>query len=288
MNYAWFIRQLRRAGTQRGGVKTLRLGTIDPGWFADIQREAAWIIDRAAAPIAEPEAPAAGWTRPRGSARHFRFYSAPEQSDMRWTRSSTPRPPLALPGLAALSRLAAMFGSNLRNFRLSGLDADTSVSAHEENAVILGGMDAGHIVRFHLPVFSNMGAAVYLDDERFTFKERELYFFHHGSTHAAANCGDEVHYELVMDCILNRALFRNLFPGTPSADPGFRKSTPERAIVSGIPFILAEFLDETGSAAVSGKYSRRNAMPAGLQRHCMTAPSGRTRRKPHHTRRDLL
>jgi hypothetical protein len=162
------------------------------------------------------------------------------------------------PHLKAIGRFAALFGGNLRNLRLNGMGTEASLSAHEEESITPLRWGVEYIVRFHLPVFTTPQAFVYLDDERFHYKEGELYFFNHGCVHAAANFGEGVRYHLVLDAFLDRTLFRNLFPGAPATDLGLRKVAPGEMAVPGTAFPSPDFVCEDGRVISTGiRYGRK-------------------------------
>ena len=291
MDYAWFVCELRRAYEHDGGVKTLRLGTLGAEWFSEIQRETASIVDWAQSIGAGVLECAARQARPNGIAKQFCLFKVPEPRGDGWNTGGPTRRSAAekvvFPGLSALSRLAGLFGGNLRTFGITGVAPGSNTSALEEASIRSGSQGTDHIVRFHLPVFSNDRAFVYLDDERFNYKEGELYSFHHGCVHAAANFGDEICYAIVLDCFLDRTLFNNLFPGAPSVDADFRKSVPGEEVVPGEAFVFSKFLCENGRAMTNGiKYGRRAPTVLDFYRHNYPFVfAWLRRRKPAHSRR---
>ncbi|MHB1207064.1 MAG: hypothetical protein ACYCZX_15960, partial [Rhodospirillaceae bacterium] len=248
MNYTWFVQELRRGYPHHHGIKTLCLGTIEEDWLSEIRRETAAVI-RASHLSAGGEEEL---FKPQGSIRPLSLLGVGGAAG-----DGAAKRVMAFPGLGALARVAALFGESLCDFRISGIGKDAVHSALEENAVP-DCRDAGHAVRFRLPVFSNDRTVVYMDDKRFSYKEGSLYYFHRGCVHAAANFGDEVHYELILDCLLDRTLFGNLFPGGPSADPGFRKSSPDGTFPAGAPFTPAEILVKNAcGVANTARYGRK-------------------------------
>jgi hypothetical protein len=262
MRYRNFLKGLREAYEHSDGVKTLRLGRLDAAWFADIQRETAFIIENGGSSDVGAPDHVTHWTRPRGKVRQFSLFntsgrSEDYQGDYGY-RGNAAHKKLVFPQLKGLTRFAALFGDALRNLRLNGMGADAGLSAHEENSITPRAWGADYIVRFHLPVFTNDRSYIYLDDERFTYREGELYFFHHGCVHAAANFGADARYHLVLDCFLDRKLFRALFPGGENRDAGFEKATPEAAIMTGEPHTFPEFVCENGKTITTGiAYGRR-------------------------------
>jgi hypothetical protein len=276
VNYGTFVDGVRRAFEHRGGIKSLHLGTLNPDWFADIQREAAWIINRASSSDVGAANHVTHWTRPHGQVQQFSLFNSSGRSEDYLGdygyRNDTGRKRLVFPHLKAIARFAALFGGNLRNLRLNGMGTEASLSAHEEESMSALRWGVEYIVRFHLPVFTNPKAHVYLDDERFHYDEGALYFFNHGCVHSAANAGAEPRYHLVLDAFLDRSLFRNLFPGTPPADLGLRKTAPEDVVMAGTPFPSPEFVCEDGRVISTGICYGRRA-PTTLDFYLRNYPS---------------
>ena len=123
----------------------------------------------------------------------------------------------------------------LRNLRLNGWPA--ALNAHEELSISPARLGSEYIVRFHLPVFTDPDAKVYLDDESFHYREGNIYFFNHGCYHAAANSSEtRVSLYLVLDAFLDRALFARHLPGANSPDYGFVKErTPDARRILSLP-----------------------------------------------------
>ena len=276
MNYGEFVSGLRQAFEHRGGIKTLHLGTLNASWFEDIQREAAWIINRAASSDVSRADHVTNWTRPRGEVRQFSLFNSSGRSEDflgdYGYRQDHGRKRLVFPHLKGIARFAALFGSNLRNLRLNGMGTEASLSAHEEESITPLRWGAEYIVRFHLPVFTNPQAFVYLDDERFHYDESQLYFFNHGCVHAAANFGEDVRYHLVLDAFLDRTLFRDLFPGALAPDLGLRKVAAKAIAMGGTPYPSPDFICEDGRVISSGiRYGRR--APSAFEFYFRNYPS---------------
>ena len=131
------------------------------------------------------------WTRPRGDVRQFSLLNASgatsdylgDSGDADAVRAKR----LVHPELEAIARFAALFGPTLRNLRLNGIGESSGLSAHEERSIQPDRAGRRHIVRFHLLLFTNPSARIYLDGEQFRFAEGTLYFFNHGCVHAASN-----------------------------------------------------------------------------------------------------
>jgi hypothetical protein len=262
MNYTQLIKGLRDAYEHHGGIKTLHLGALDRAWFAEVQREASVIISRAAASDVTSPAHVTNWTRPKGKVQQFSLYNESGRTedykgDFGY-RGDARKKRLVLPEMKSIARLAKLFGGSLRNLRLNGIARGSGLSAHEEGSIQSHAGGTVYIARFHLPVFSNDRAFVYLDDERFRYEEGHLYFFNHGCVHAATNDGDDPRYHIVLDCFLDRSLFRDLFSGRPAQDPGFKKSIGHETAVSADNFVFPDFACEDGRIIATGiQYGRR-------------------------------
>lgn len=262
MDYARFVKGLRSAYEHRGGILTLRLGALDPAWFAEIQRECASIIAGSGSSDVTAATHVTNWTRPQGQVRQFSLFNMSGRSED-YTgdygyRGDASKKRLVFPELKGLARFAALFGGSLRNLRLNGMGTESSLSAHEEDSIAVSRFGTVYIVRFHLPVFTNDQAFIYLDDRRFRYKPGEVYFFNHGCVHAAANLGLEPRYHLVLDCFLDRKMFADLFPGHPSPDSGFQKSAPGEESLPAEPFTFPQFVCEDGRVITDGiAYGRK-------------------------------
>ena len=265
MRYREFLTSFKRAYRHKGGTKALELGKLEATWFRQIQEECAWIYDHAGSSDVTDQRHVTYWTRPSGEVRQFSLFNETGKSED--TKGDygylgdIAKKRLVFPHLSALGRFAALFQPMLRNLRLNGMGAGSSLDAHEENCITASGLGRTFILRFHLPVFTNPAAHVFLDDEKFQFAEGHLYFFHHGCVHAAANAGKEPRYHLVLDCFLNRSLFAHLFPGHPSPDSCLIKTTDETAVVRGIPSHFPEFVSE-GGRVIRGSIDYGRSLPS--------------------------
>ena len=262
MDYARFVRDLRAAYEHRGGIKTLHLGGLTSDWFAQIQKEARSIIEQGGSSDVTAANHVTNWTRPSGEVRQFSLFNMSGRSD-EYTgdygyRGDARKKRLVFPHFEGIKRFAALFGSSLRNLRLNGMGTDSKLSAHEEDSISPHRFGADHIVSFHLPIFTNDQAYVYLDDERFQYHAGQIYFFNHGCVHAAANFAPAARYHLVLDCFLERTLFDDLFPGSPSPDAGFLKTSWAGAEMKGEPYTFPEFVCEDGRVITGGiNYGRK-------------------------------
>ena len=249
MNYSSFVAGIRTAFEHKGGLKTLLLGKIEPSWFSQIQRECSAIITAGESSDVTQKGHVTNWTRPTGQVRQFSLFnmsgdSADTHTDFGGLGDSAKKR-LVFPQHEAIARFARLFMPALRNLRLNGMGTSAALNAHEEMSITPMPLGSSHIVRFHLPVFTNPEARIYLDDEMYHYEEGCLYFFNHGCVHAAANYGAEPRYHLVLDAFLDKRLFANLFPGRDSPDPGFVKS--QSTGMRGQHYHFPNFARENGS-----------------------------------------
>ena len=256
MRYGTFVRGITKAYEHKGGIKALHLGSLSAVWFQQIQGECSWIIEHAGSSDVTAKNHVTNWTRPSGQVRQFSLFnmsgdSADTKGDYGYLGDAKKKR-LVFPQLEGLKRFAALFGPALRNLRLNGMGTSSALDAHEERSIAATKLGRQHIVRFHLPVFSNNTARMYLDDESFRFAEGNLYFFHHGCVHAASNGAAEPRYHLVLDCFLDAALFRRLFPGHASPDAGYTKTSETASTIEGEVFRFPNFVREDGKIIADG------------------------------------
>jgi hypothetical protein len=229
MQYSKLIREIRRAFEHKGGLKILELGTIDADWFSQIQQECAHIIEHAGSSDVGMPKHVTNWTRPSGTVRQFSLFntsgnSADTTGDYGYLGDASKKK-LVFPEMKGLARFAELFRPALRNLRLNGIGINSGLNAHEEQSISATRFAVTYIVRFHLPIFTNSSAKIYVDDEITHFDEGRLYYFNHGCVHAASNEGPDPRYHLVLDAFLEKSLFHRLFDESKSPDPGFIKRT---------------------------------------------------------------
>lgn len=276
MRYGAFVRGITRAYEHKGGIKSLQLGALDADWFRQIQGECSWIIDSAGSSDVTSANHVTNWTRPSGTVRQFSLFntsgeSADTKGDYGYLGDAKKKR-LVFPQLEGLKRFAALFGPALRNFRLNGMGPASALDAHEEVSITATRFGHLYILRFHLPVFSNDSARVYLDNESFRYAEGNLYFFNHGCVHAAANGGPGPRYHLVFDCFLGATMFRRLFPGTPSPDQGFVKTSDETCVMRGEPHRFVNFVCED-RRLIEGRIDYGRQVPSMLAYYRRNYPS---------------
>lgn len=276
MNYGGFVSNIRKAYQHTGGIKTLRLGKLSDEWFRQIQSDCARIIETSGSSDVTEKTHVTNWTRPTGQVRQFSLFNetgntADTKGDYGYL-GDVKRKRLVYPELQGLRRFASLFQPALRNLRLNGMGLKSALNAHEEGSIHISGFRRNYICRFHLPVFSNKNAFVYLDGERHQYEEGFLYFFNHGCVHAASNEGAELRYHLVLDCFLDRRLFDRVFPGSRSRFPGFDKSDDLSAKQKGEPFHFPDFVQENGRI-LTGPIAYGRRIPGRLDNYRRDYPS---------------
>jgi hypothetical protein len=238
MKYQEFVNGITTAYMHKGGIKTLALGRLSASWFRQIQADCAHIIDGADPSDVNDKRHVTNWTRPTGEVRQFSLFNISGKTEDTTGDygylGDVRKKSLVFPKLEGLSRFARLFMPDLRNLRMNGMGPNSALNAHEEGSITATRYGRQHILRFHLPIFTNPGARMFLDDEWFRYEDGTLYFFNHGCVHAVANDSSEPRYHLVLDCFLSKGLFRRLFPGQRSPDPEFRLAADADAFVSQI------------------------------------------------------
>lgn len=265
MKYRFFSNNIKVAYAHKGGIKTLALGKLSDEWFRKIQAECSLITQGARPSDVTLASHVTNWTRPSGEVQQFSLFNiSGETEDTTGDYGylgDAKKKRLVFPHFEGLARFARLFASDLRNLRLNGMGPHSALNAHEERSVAATRFGTQTIVRFHLPVFSNPGARIFLDGEWFRYDEGTLYFFHHGCVHAVANDSDEPRYHLVLDCFLSKALFRRLFPGQRSPDPEFYlKGTAEALVPPLGRYRFPDFISE-GGRVVTGDIDYGRPVP---------------------------
>jgi len=250
------------------------LGKLDPHWFSQIQKECASIIAAAESSDVTKKGHVTNWTRPSGQVRQFSLFntsgnSADTQGDYGYLGDATKKR-LVFPEHEGIARFAKLFIPALRNLRLNGMGTSAGLNAHEEISITPAPFGRSYIVRFHLPVFTNPQAAIYLDDEQFHYDEGCLYFFNHGCVHAAANHGPEPRYHLVLDAFLDEGLYSRVFPGSKSPDPGFVKA--QSPAMRGQHYHFPNFARENGSI-IAGPIDYGRRAPGAFDYYRKNYPS---------------
>lgn len=259
--YRAFLRDYRAAFEHRGGVKALLLASLNEAWFEKLRAECLEISGaEASSDVTSPDH-STHWTRPQGSVNQFSLFNETGRSDDYRSdfggRTDVKARKLVFPGKPAIARLAALFGSELRNMRLNLIGRKSSLQPHEEGSILSTPRGVDYVARFHVPIITNPGARVLLDNELFHFASGGLYFFHHGCVHGAVNEADEERYHIVIDAFLTRKLFDNLFdPDTP-APQGLTKRRGAERRPDSEPFETRDFATESGVIMKDLLYGRQ-------------------------------
>jgi hypothetical protein len=160
-----------------------------------------------------------------------------------------------------IEQLMACFTDRLHNFRINTLFPGAGLKPHEEPIV----RDNLVCLRFHLPIFTNPGASLVLDEERFHFEPGIVYFFNKGCVHAVENLGDAPRYHLLWDLWLDEWVFETMFARGGSTTPhaGLHRIEAERLpqLCGSTPVEITEYHHGTASGAIL-RASRRSATEA--------------------------
>jgi len=103
------------------------------------------------------------------------------------------------------------------NMRINTMGTKSGLSPHKE-ATLHRARDGGYYLRarFHLPIATNPGAQMLIGRDVFHFAEGEVYFFHNGMVHSAANEGATPRRHLVWDMLLSGAAVALMFGAAPA------------------------------------------------------------------------
>jgi hypothetical protein len=218
------------AARHEGGLKIQPCLQVDPAWFGAMQIEARELIaGRVASDVGEKSHPT-NWVRPFGQATQFNLFNRSGNTEDCSTDFSGAMEghSFAAPECPSLRRFFDCFAARVLSFRLNGLMTNSGLGAHEEAIV----KQESVRMRFHLPVFTNAGASVLLDDEEFHLKEGYVYYFNNGCVHAAQNRGPENRYHFVWDMWLDPWVFANLLDlgSAVVPDSGLRKLSEGEAL----------------------------------------------------------
>ncbi|MFN0100766.1 MAG: aspartyl/asparaginyl beta-hydroxylase domain-containing protein [Bryobacteraceae bacterium] len=244
------IDAVRDAKRHRGGLKMSPLFRLEPAWLEALRAEVlALQAAEGGSRVEDPQHPT-HWVRPYGSARQFNLFNAAGRTDeFAWANAGAGKKRFWLEGMPALERLVGTFAEQLISFRLNELHPASGLNPHEEPIESKDGL----ILRFHLPVITNPGAWLVLDEERYRFEPGVLYFFNKGCVHAAINDGAEPRYHFVFDMRLNDWVYETLFnpAGAGPGDGFLRPDEWERErLATGEPYPIDEYVEGKASGEV--------------------------------------
>jgi hypothetical protein len=125
-----------------------------------------------------------------------------------------------------LARFVAAF-PHAYNMRINVMGAESGLSPHKE-ATLHRKPHGGYYLRarFHLPIQTNPHADLLVGGALYHFAEREVYFFHNGMVHSAANRGATARYHLVWDMLVTRATFDLMFAAAGGAPAFLERIAP--------------------------------------------------------------
>lgn len=216
--------QVMAANRHERGLKMQPSLAVEADWFAAIQKDVTKLLqERETSDVMQKDHPT-NWPFGRAATPHNLFNKSGVTSQYSTGHSgATEGCTFAAPQLESLRQFFVLFESRLITFRLKGLMPASGWGAHEE-AIIKGDQLR---IRFHLPIFTNPGASVFLDEEKFHFHEGYIYLFNNGCVHPAVNEGETNRYHFVWDMWLDEWVYEKLLnldsPVTPC--PRLRKLT---------------------------------------------------------------
>jgi hypothetical protein len=207
----------------QGGLKMQPCLAVKASWFEEMQREASQIIETLPSSEVTAKNHPTYWTRPFGKAtQHSLFNKSGDTSDHSSDASGDgDGKGFAFGDFKALGSFFEVFSGRLLSMRLSGLMPASGLSPHEETIVQKDRI----CLRFHLPVFTDPGATLILDDERFHFQAGIVYAFNKGCVHAAENKSEINRYHLIWDMWLDEWIYDNILDleSETSPHPDLRK-----------------------------------------------------------------
>jgi hypothetical protein len=172
------------------------------------------------------------WTRPRGEVHQYSLLNASGRAnDFSADHDlSSFGKRLHLEPAARMLRLFIETFPDIMNVRINVLGSGARLAAHEEHSIIRTATGAvGACLRYHLPVLTNTGAELTLDDQVFHLEEGTLYLVNHGCVHAVRNAGAERRVHLVWDQFLTERAYAAVFGDNEEPTWGTRVRSDERA-----------------------------------------------------------
>jgi hypothetical protein len=227
----------------RGGIRCLRLLTVEPSFFAGLQDDCRRLaIDNLPSDVGDRRH-ATNWTRPYGRAvqysllnRSGRFDDFSDDFDGTSTGKSFHHGD-RYPALAAF---AEAFPGAI-NLRLNGMDPRSGLSPHEERIMRRVGTRLTVRLRFHLPIATNEGAKLFLDGGLYHFEQGSIYYFNNGCVHAALNESTEARFHLVWDMWLTASAWKRMLDESgPAAAPFLERVTGRDRTVAPVGSVPVE------------------------------------------------
>lgn len=218
MNQAALFTGIRDGNYHAGGIRCLRLFTLEETYFNELRLEVERLCGtEQPSDVSRPDH-VTNWTRPLGTVLQFSLlnlsgryddFSADHQESFFGKRFQ------GAEKYPTLAHFIALFPDTI-NFRVNVVGPGARLSAHEEHSVIRTVTGSvGMRVRFHLPVVTNPRAELMLDGWVYHFLPGTIYFVNHGCVHSARNGGEQGRIHLVWDMLLTRAAFDCAFGDKP-------------------------------------------------------------------------
>ena len=208
------LQGIRDANYHHGGIRCLRLLHLDPDFFADLQADVSRLCAAQHPSNVNDPNHITNWTQPSGQVLQYSLLNATGRYDDFSTDHN-----LSCFGkrfrdadlYPVLGRLIDVLPHTV-NVRINVLGPSAELSPHEEHSVVRTQLGTVSIrPRFHLPIFTNSGAEIILDDHVYHLEEGSIYFFNHGCFHSAHNRSEQTRVHLVWDQLLTLEVFDLMF-----------------------------------------------------------------------------
>lgn len=166
-----------------------------------------------------------------------------------------------------LARFIAAF-PDACNMRLNIIGRRSGLSLHKESTLHAARTRGAYTLRarFHLPLQTNRQARMQIGRDVYHFPAGELFFFHNGMVHAAANGGDAPRHHLVWDMMLTREATAMMF-GDVQAPPFLERLPPEGWNVRPISSRAASPFEVVDGFRTVSLYHQLKLARLGIARH---------------------
>jgi hypothetical protein len=205
---------IRDGNFHAGGIRCLRLLRLDVDYFGRLRAEVAQLCHRERPSDVRASDHVTNWTRPKGEVLQFSLLNlsgrASDFSDDHDLSTFGKRFHHGdeYPSLATFIDTFP----DITNFRVNVLGPGARLAAHEEHSIIRTQTGSiGACIRYHLPLVTNEGAELTLDDQVVHLEAGVVLVVNHGCVDAARNSGLERRVHLVWDQLLTRQAFDAAF-----------------------------------------------------------------------------
>lgn len=219
------LRTLAAGNFFRRSVACQRLFSVEAEFFAALRADCGALVDDA---MARPFTLGENRTRPYGEAVQLSLLNRSGRLDDTSGEHDHSRAGKRFhyaDRCPALARLIATF-PQAYNMRINVMASGSGLSPHKEATLHRGQQGTYYLrARFHLPIKTNADAKVLIGRSVYHFEEGQIYFFHNGMVHSAANEETTPRHHLVWDMLLSRAAVDLMF-GSAQV-PDFLERIPE-------------------------------------------------------------